>query len=87
MIGEGQSDLRDQGVFLSLILILLLNLLLIEAGLAAVLEQVTFAKLGHLLWTRSLHCYAGTGHGIAAGSAWTWHGLREISARLFHRRG
>ncbi len=87
MIRDGQSDLHGQGVFFSLVVIGLINLLLIEAGLAAVMEQATFADLGHFLWLRSVHCYAFAGHGIAAAAGWTWREGREVCARLFpHRR-
>jgi len=84
MIGDGQSDLSGQGVFFSLVLIVLINLLLIETGLTAVMERATFAQFWHFLWSHTLVCYGVTGHSIATATLWAWRRLIEISARLIH---
>jgi hypothetical protein len=81
MIRDGQSDLTGQGVFFSLVLILLLNLLGIEAGLAAVMDHFSYARLGGMLWHRTADCYAATGRGL-------WHGAdgtAQFLARAWKR--
>jgi hypothetical protein len=84
MIGDGQSDLDGEGVFFSLVLIVLLNLLLIEGGLAALATRADFATLGRSLEHRTLACYRWTGHVIAVGTTTAW---REIETRVAQRRG
>jgi hypothetical protein len=46
MIPKGQSDLRGQGTFFSLVLILLMNLIVVTVFLVAASPQVTWAGFG-----------------------------------------
>ncbi len=83
MIRNGQSDLEGEGVFFSLVLILILNLLLIELGLVAVTGGPFFPHLGRFaaaLGHRTGTCYWVAGQGIWAGLVWLW----KLLARLFH---
>ena len=68
MIRDGQSDLTSQGVFFSLVLILLLNMLGIAAGLTAVMDHLSYLQLAKTLGSRIWACYLATGHGIWTGA-------------------
>ena len=82
MIREGQSDLEGQDVFFSLVLIVLLNLLLIEAGLVAAVHGVSFVRFGLMLWHRTTVCYAVTGHALWTGAVAAY----QFIARLCRSR-
>lgn len=81
MIRDGQSDLTSQGVFFSLVVILLLNFLGIEAGLVAVMDHVSWAQAGKLLGSHVLACYLATGHAIWTGLC----GAVQFLARAWKR--
>ncbi len=68
MIRDGQSDLTSQGLFFSLVVILLLNFLGIETGLVAVMDHATYAQFGAALWHRVAACYLATGHALWTGA-------------------
>jgi hypothetical protein len=70
MIGAGQSDLTSQGVFFSLVLIVLLNILFLEIGLLAVLHDVTWVHFFRQLGGHTWESYQVTAETI-------WKGVRE----------
>ena len=73
MIGVGQQDLKGEGVFFSLVVIILLNLLLIDAGLTGVLAGWHgYPQIGAALWHHTLAAYVWTGTTLWHGAAWTW---------------
>ncbi|SDT97887.1 hypothetical protein SAMN05444156_1215 [Verrucomicrobium sp. GAS474] len=85
MIGEGQQDLKGEGVFFSLVVILLLNLLLIEIGLTGILGGWHgFPRMGLGLWHHALDAYAWTGKTLWTGALWVW---TELVALVRHAKG
>jgi len=86
MIRGGQQDLRGEGVFFSLVVIVLLNLLLIEAGLTGVLGGWGgYPKVGQSLWRHTLDAYAWTGTTLWHGAVAGWNGVVALARGLHNR--
>ncbi|MDE1170487.1 MAG: hypothetical protein PW734_04630 [Verrucomicrobium sp.] len=71
MIGAGQSDLTGQGVFFSLVVIVLLNLLAVEISLLSVLHGVSWGHFFRQLGGHAWDAYAATGRTLWHGARWT----------------
>lgn len=66
MIGKDQPDLRENGVFFSLVLIFLANLLAITGGLVVASPDATVAAFASRWWTEAEAIWAWTGHAAAS---------------------
>ena len=80
MIGEGQQDLKGEGVFFSLVVIVLLNILLIEVGLTGVLGGWHgYPRMGTGLWHHTLDAYVWTGKMLWRGGVGAWDGTVHLA--------
>lgn len=84
MIRLGQSDLQSQGYVFSGVIILLLNLLLLELLLIAVVPNYGLKLWLTDLGTRLVLCYRVTGEIILAGLSWGWSGLHGLLKQFLH---
>ena len=72
MFHFGQTDLTNQGIVFSAVVILLINLVFFLFLFSLLAHNLTLADAGRLFLDRTIKSYAFTGNQIAQDAKWAW---------------